>query len=707
MTARPGFRFATDAQWRTCLFLQAERDAPGAGLRPLAPYARPATRHGPPAAYAPAANRFGEVMWRDDAGRLYRMARRDDEPESFAAPRAIARARRIVVYAHGIWVTGDPPESLHRYADDTLTRLSTIELAGPPVADIAGDRQDRVFALLEREGAWRVIPIACAGTVGEAVTLNGISDAKAFVYLKRFDAFVVLAGAHPRLYWFAARGGDPLFSILVAAMRPCFSASALGSDGRGRVFLAGADGQDFGGRPYVVQFDGDGNPLGDLPLDEPATGIAAMRDQLWVTTAAGLLWFSVADTVPTDGGAVETTVITPVLQAPDREDQRRWLRVEASASLPPGATLAISHAVTDDRTERDRLAAIVTDPAVPASLRARRLLAEPDFWGPPVTFQGGEGGAEGVAAPFSAPLFDVRERYVWVKVTLTAGPGARLPALRELAVLYPGRSLMESLPAIYQRDESRPGSFLRSLVGVLESTTQDLDDRIAALGSHAHPATAEPAWLDFIARWLGVPWDDALEVDAKRRILAHAADLARGRGTRVGLETLLESVMPGPPRRFRVSDATADFGFATVGGGACQGSALPAMLGGLTRWSPMLDASAVLDFVRLPCPDQRDDGAWQLTGRIRVDVAASGTERRAWEPWLRALIQDMAPLSTRVQLSWVTAEALRGDTLDDTLVLEGPPAPHLGTDAVTGRTRLPDAGSRLSATGPDIGIRLH
>jgi hypothetical protein len=41
------------------------------------------------------------------------------------------------------------------------------------------------------------------------------------------------------------------------------------------------------------------------------------------------------------------------------------------------------------------------------------------------------------------------------------------------------------------------------------------------------------------------------------------------------------------------------------------------------------------------------------------------------------------------------------------LKLEGPPKPHLGSDAVIGVARLPEHGSRITATGADIGTRLQ
>lgn len=153
-------------------------------------------------------------------------------------------------------------------------------------------------------------------------------------------------------------------------------------------------------------------------------------------------------------------------------------------------------------------------------------------------------------------------------------------------------------------------------------------------------------------------------------------------------------------------DASADFGFATVGGNDYRGSTLPAMLAGRTAWSTELDFSTVLGHMRLRCDGEIDNGVRALAGRIRVDVAASGEERRAWEPWLATLIDDMVPLTARAQLRWVGARALQGGRLDGTLVLEAPPTPHLGSDAILGVARLPERGSRITASGADIGTRL-
>lgn len=704
------YRFATEAQWNTCLFVEADRDArrTGGAIRPFPPYERTATRFDSQGAHAPAVTLARDVIWRDDNGVLHRLSSCDDTPETHCAPLAIAHAKRIVTTSEGLWVIGESANSVELYDDETLTRLLVVDFPNEQLIDIATDGQS-VMVLVERDGVWQSIPIDCAGHLGEPVVFAGISNAEAFVFLRRAKRFVVLTNDHQFwLYWFNAEGGKPIVGRSVAAVRPCFAGNVLGSDLTDRVFLGGADGKEFSATPHVITFDADGNQLGELPLDRldgPITGIAATRDTLLVTGPRGLLRFGVAEVIPEGAEQASFTLLTPLLFSPDREDKRRWLRVQAVADLPEGSTLEISYGSTDNKEIRDQLHAIAGDTSISASQRVQTLSGEPEFWHRPTVFYGTA--ASEKSKTYSAKLFDTKDRYLIVRVTMTATAGARLPLLSELAVLYPGRTLMEDLPSIYQKVEAQPNSFLRDLVGVLETTTQGLDSQIGSMGRQIHPETAPEAWLNFIARWLGVPWDDALSLDQKRAIVLRAADLARTRGTRAGLEALLESLIPGTPRRFRVMDRTADSGFAIVGGDSCSGTVLPAMLGGRTQWSRELGSNSVLGHMRLPCPGQIHDGVWHLTGKIRVDVAATAAERKAWQPWLLALIMEMVPLTARVDLRWVTRHALASNRLDDTITLQSAPAPHLGTDAITSLARLPERAARLSATGPITGIRLR
>ena len=671
---RRSYLFKTVAQWRACRFDRVDREVFEAdgSVAPPAPYEQSATLYPSPGAYAPAVTREGEILWRDGEGRVHQLTACSEEPEVDAAPRAIALANRIVP-AESWWVTGESPDTLESYDEESLSRLASIDL-GTRVIDIASDGEGSMFALVEMDRLVQVLRIDCSGRVADNIALEGIEHAKGFVFLPASSRFVVWSETCPRLTWFAIAGGAALKSVVIGALRPCFAATALGT-GRGRVFLAGNDGAGFGGKPFVLIFDADGESLGEIAidaLDSPITGVAGMQGGVLVTWPRGLLRHALASVVPDGTPEVRCSIVTPRLHSPDREDARRWLRVDATVHLPEGSSIEISHATTAGA------------------------------WSAPVRFHGAKSGP----TSFSAPLFDVHESHLWVRITLSATAGGALPSLSELAVRYPGQSLMQNLPAIYRRAEAHPGNFLRGLVGVLESTTQGIDARIGSIASHVHPDTAAGPWIDFVARWLGLPWDDALGDEQKRRLIAAAPQLARERGTRGGLETLIRCLLPGTAR-YRIVDATADFGFAKVGGGACRGSALPAMLGGYTATHTALDETAVLGYMRLPCPGLIDDGVRNLAGSVRVEIAASRVERRQLEAWLPSLLEAMVPLTARLEFRWVGPHALRSDRLDGSLVLHGVPATHLGSDAITGVARLPDLGTRITSTGADIGTRLQ
>jgi phage tail-like protein len=708
-----GFHFANARQWQACRFIQVDMAAArDSRIRPLAPFARPGALQGSAGAHAPVVTGAGDVLWRDDLGYIHRDSACDNAPAIQTPPPPIVRARRIVASRDSLWAV-DGLSTVSRYEADSFTRVLAVEIAGAEIVDIASGGPDSVMVLFKRDRRWQCVRISNAGRTSQPVRFEGVSLVTAFIFLRREQRFVILAGRPGQLYWFKATGGRAMFGIPVAAQRPCFSASALGTDGRDRAFVAGVEGCDCGGAISVLIFDADGNALGDVPIDRShgsVSGLTATRDRLLVATSAGLVTFRSAETVPDDVASARCTIITPVLRSPEQPDGRRWLRIEATADLPEGSTLELAYASTGSKEIRDRVEAILNNSGVPESRRVEQLLSEPNFWHRPTEFHGNAAPSP-FKSPLSAKLFDVKDPFVWVSATLHAAPGAHIPALSKLSVLYPGRTLMASLPAIYQAEEERPDSFLRGLVGVLEATTQTLDARIATMGSQIHPATAPEAWLDFIARWLGLPWDDGMTIAQKRAIVDHAPELAKARGTRAGLETLMRALLPDSPqsgsRRFRVTDATADFGFAIVGGGTCPGSTLPAMLGGRTEWSAELGSRSVLGYMRLPCPGQHDDGVRELTGKVRLEIGATAVDRERWRSWLPRVVAELVPLTAHLDIRWVNPGALRSDRLDGTLTLESTPMPHLGNDALTGIARLPQRGLRLSSSGPGLSTSLR
>ncbi|MDR5761447.1 phage tail protein [Caballeronia sp. LZ035] len=712
--ALDGYRFATAAQFGACIGTGADISA--AGLQPFAPYPGAAVRLSSAGGHAPAVTRAGDLLWRDDTGRLYRLAYADATSSEVTAPVEIAQAARLVAGADILWAAGSAEGSIAAFDIDGLARRFVVDIADSEIVDIAGDARDGVFALLRRDGAVQVAHVDCAGRLVARFDLPGAGDAVQLTYLARGERLVVLTSPSPALMGFVTKAGaaEFAFSMLIAGLRPCFDAWALSSDACARLFIAGTDGAPMGGRHHALTLDAEGELVADLIMDERPAGIAGDRSRLVVADARGLVRFEAGAAGAPASSDTRAELLTPPLRSPSQDRTARWLRIDARVHLPPGAMLEIAWASTDDP---ERLAQAQSIASNGKLTRARRQRALRDLLGPwkTLSFHGDETPLADESVPLSAPLFDVGDAWLWVDVALSAPAGAGMPSLSELMVLYQGGTLLDELPAVYRRDDADGGGgFLRSLVGLLESTTQSLDARIAHMAANVSPDTAPDAWLDFVARWLGLPWDDAFSPGQKRAILARAETIMAARGTRTGVEALLDGLLsdaaPGSRRRFRIVDYTADYGMARLNGAQCAGSRLPAMLGGLPATATELGMKAVLGCARLP--QESDTGSasnpvQRFVGRISIELMASPREQVAWEPWLAALIGDFVPANVRVKLRWRGATSDRSVPVLDDFVLEAPPAPRLGDNAVTGVARLTEGrGSALRGAGaaPDSSL---
>jgi phage tail-like protein len=723
--APAGYRFATESQWQSCLFAQAATGR--SSIRPLSPLARLAMASGPlhasNGARAPSVAPTHEVTWRDAAGRWHRTLPGEALVEVMEAPSAIATSMRVVATAAAdssadYWTASEDAHKVEVFDAATLSRRFVVEFGSARVVDLAGlGHSGDVAVLLVRNGVLSVVRIGCDGQPDSGVVLQGLNDALGFAAMAAPLRYVVLAADARRILAFDGAGGQSIWRVALPTIASCFVADAIGSDNRSRLFVAGkaeefssTAAEDTEGRARMLVFDPDGICVDDVPLAESATGIAGARDGAWVTGARGLYRLVESDTVPDSLDEVRMHLLTPLLEAPDVPDGRRWLRVECRGALPPGTTLEIACGGTDDEGLRDEVLGIVNNDSQPPSQRLRDVRNLAALWRAPMVFHGSASTASSLLA--AAPLYELSGRFLWVCLSLSAGAGAALPSIVQADVFYPGRTLMEQLPAVFQRDASRPGSFLRGLVGVLETTTQDLDSRIGSLGSHIHPATATGEWLDGVARWLGLPWDDALDLEQKRALINTAEVIARGRGTRAGLTAVLAAIVTNSPARWQLRDMTVDHGIAIVGGAACNGSRLPAMLGGARRSTVRLDVGATLGRMSLPSLDSteilsEDSMGTRFLGRVVVSLSTDDTTAARWSPWLERLLQQMLPIGTTLVLRWLRAGALDPDADDGVITLLEVPYARLGESAAVGMARLRGDIASLPTTSGRSGPILH
>jgi len=146
-------------------------------------------------------------------------------------------------------------------------------------------------------------------------------------------------------------------------------------------------------------------------------------------------------------------------------------------------------------------------------------------------------------------------RYLHSRITLH-GSGMNTPELAAVRAWAPRFSYVrEYLPALYHEDPQVDGGdedgsstnadFFERFVTIFEGVLTPLEDKVAEAWQLTNPRTAPAEALDWLARWVGLSLDPALEEAARRRVLLAAPELSRWRGTLRGLSFALEVVTNG------------------------------------------------------------------------------------------------------------------------------------------------------------------
>jgi phage tail-like protein len=99
--------------------------------------------------------------------------------------------------------------------------------------------------------------------------------------------------------------------------------------------------------------------------------------------------------------------------------------------------------------------------------------------------------------------------------------------------------LRAGLPAIYQDN-----GFGMRFLGALETLLDPIVAVLDSLPAHFDAELAPEGLLDLLAAWLGLEVDESTSEQTRRELVRVAADLARRRGTKAGLERHLELAFP-------------------------------------------------------------------------------------------------------------------------------------------------------------------
>jgi phage tail-like protein len=243
------------------------------------------------------------------------------------------------------------------------------------------------------------------------------------------------------------------------------------------------------------------------------------------------------------------------------------------------------------------------------------------------------------------------------------------------------------------------------LVGVIEATSQAIDERIGTIGRHIDSEKAPASLLDYLGSWLNLPWHPALEESSKRALLREAGYLLQWRGTTRGLLRLVECIS-GERAVVAVTDVAEQRALVRLGGKGMMGGPARGLLAGRSRTTATLGGKAVLGRARLGCSTDATGPLDILVPLLIVTIDGDAAIKTANAPYLDDVIAQYAPVGVRHRVRWTANSARNADDLD-ALVLDAKTPGTLGADSTIGRTVLGGRPRTEIGTGFHMGFQIR
>ncbi|MBJ6127198.1 phage tail protein [Microvirga splendida] len=725
MTSANAYRFASAAHWERCL--ATGFDSLGDGKLGVAARLNPqAQLVADGAADAVAADRLGQPFWRG-GNQLRRLDDFGQPGPSAEVDGLIAGTPRLQLARDWLWAFD--AGSVARFDRPTLqldrcvtsaaiSRWLGVGEVAVAILDIAADAKGGVWLLARTRGKALLVHMDCDACISRTIDLPcEFQDADQIAVT---DSLVALLSiADQRLTLLAAADAKVVRSQWLGNWCGCWRAERIAGDARRRLALAGA-GLDPTSGSVLFRLDGlaeivDGPLKPELAVEKKTKplrvdDLAVGANSLWLATPDGLC------RLDEGGGASEaiSVIQTPLLQSPVGEQGRGWLHAEIDMDLPKSASISASFASTNDPRIAAEIRAIEGDTSLSQSDRLERVWSLLDTGQasaraivlPGRTVPSPLSPNDPMMPPLAVPLFDTSDGWLALRLKVTVPPEVQPPTLRELRVLYPERSLMAYLPAIYSDPENDPERLLRRIVGVIETTTQQIDRSIASIGSRLDARTAPTEMLDYLGSWLKLPWHSGLEEWSKRQILGSAGVLLAWRGSRRGLAQLL-ACLAGEGGHVELLDVMAERSAIRLGGRGQAGSPVNGLLAGLPPATASLGGKAVLGRARLACRKARPGPTDILVPTVLIKVEASAATIARNRPYADSVLSQYLPAGVRHRIAWTATPPRTAEDTDALMILDGNGPGEVGGNARLGRMVLGGGPHSGMDDGLEMGLRLR
>lgn len=208
--------------------------------------------------------------------------------------------------------------------------------------------------------------------------------------------------------------------------------------------------------------------------------------------------------------------------------ENQWHRIELLDDIPEETQVALSYFASDTDTLNYKNNVCKIDDFIKSNELgiADKMSVLNGFWN------------ETVFNPSDVLIHKAKGRYLWLCLQLR-GTCDSSPSVSRIRVHYSRNSLLQYLPMIYQEDPvSR--DFLDRYLSIYETFFSGFEEEIVSIPSYFDVKAVKGDYLRWLSTWIGIPeeldWDEEL----LRRFMENSQEIYRKRGTRRGLEKLIE-----------------------------------------------------------------------------------------------------------------------------------------------------------------------
>jgi phage tail-like protein len=278
-----------------------------------------------------------------------------------------------------------------------------------------------------------------------------------------------------------------------------FAPAAIAIDANGRLLLAGANGI----HRYLVDdrpaYDGKSaewiGACGGMSVDD--------RGRLFAAAPAGLSEIAASPGFERAGEYMSHAFDSGI-------DQCAWDRVAVTfaGEMPSTTAATIATFVSNDLLSDDDIAALDEERWRSANANAKDFL-----------------------------VLNTPGRYLWLRIRF-AGDGVATPDIERIQLHLPRASYLQYLPAVYQADAvSR--DLLDRFLRIFQTLFESYESKIDGFADHLDADGTPASFLEWLAGWIAMTFDGTMSESVRRKLLRHAPELYRIRGTPAGLQRFL------------------------------------------------------------------------------------------------------------------------------------------------------------------------